>query len=271
MTVEGVSIRYLRWGSAQGSRPIVLVHGGAAHACWWAPLAPSLAAATGRDVVAVDLSGHGVSDRRPVYSISLWASELRALIEHLGQGKTTVVAHSMGGIAGAELSLHDDSPIDRFIAVDAPVWRNAPPPPGLTIRAVGERIYPSIPEALARFRLLPRQAVGCPWYERFIALQGLVSDGMGWRWRHDPRIFSDSDEHGRIARFTGDLTGAACPVDLIFGHRSFLRPAAEEDLLPWSGGQFRVLPDSGHHIMLDRPLTLLGTLTGLLRRTPPRE
>ncbi|MGW0004883.1 alpha/beta fold hydrolase [Nocardia grenadensis] len=269
LTVEGVSIRYARWGPAHGKQPIVLVHGGAAHAYWWAPLAPLLAEATGRGVVAVDLSGHGVSDRRPVYSMSLWVSELRALIEHLGQGGTTVVAHSMGGIVGAELSLRGDSPIDRFVAVDAPIWSEAPPPPGATSRAVGQKIYPSIHEALSRFRPMPRQAVACPWYARFIARHGLVSDGAGWSWRHDPRVFADSDEHGRIARFTGDPTRAACPVDLIFGHRSFLRPAAEIDLLPWSAGQFRVLANAGHHIILDQPLALLDTLTDLLRPTPP--
>src|ERR1700693_6173318 len=60
-TVDGASIAYRAWGDPDG-RSIVLVHGGAAHSRWWDHIAPMLTA--GWRVVAVDLSGHGDSDRR---------------------------------------------------------------------------------------------------------------------------------------------------------------------------------------------------------------
>ena len=58
--VAGCRIHYVRWGDP-GSPGVILVHGGAAHAHWWTPIAPQLA----RDcqVIAVDLSGHGDSGR----------------------------------------------------------------------------------------------------------------------------------------------------------------------------------------------------------------
>src|SRR5260370_36800646 len=60
-TVDGASIAYRAWGDPDG-RSIVLVHGGAAHSRWWDHIAPMLT--DGWRVVAVDLSGHGDSDRR---------------------------------------------------------------------------------------------------------------------------------------------------------------------------------------------------------------
>src|SRR5436309_7967670 len=70
-TVDGASIAYRAWGDPDG-RSIVLVHGGAAHSRWWDHIAPMLT--EGWRVVAVDLSGHGDSDRRDRYSLDTWGS-----------------------------------------------------------------------------------------------------------------------------------------------------------------------------------------------------
>ena len=62
LTVDGLKITYRVWGDP--ARPgLVLVHGGAAHAGWWDHIAPQLKS---HRVVAVDLSGHGDSDRAGV-------------------------------------------------------------------------------------------------------------------------------------------------------------------------------------------------------------
>src|SRR5690606_6171037 len=63
-TVDGAAIAYRSWGSG-AERGLVLVHGGAAHSWWWDHVAPLLAG-SGK-VVALDLSGHGDSDRRDSY------------------------------------------------------------------------------------------------------------------------------------------------------------------------------------------------------------
>ena len=54
----------------------MLVHGGAAHSGWWDHVAPLL---TWHRVVALDLTGHGDSDRREVYDMRLWAREVVAV------------------------------------------------------------------------------------------------------------------------------------------------------------------------------------------------
>ena len=64
VVVAGARVAYRAWGPA-GAPGVVLVHGGAAHSGWWDHVAPLL---TGHRVVALDLTGHGDSDRRAVES-----------------------------------------------------------------------------------------------------------------------------------------------------------------------------------------------------------
>ena len=64
----GASINAFVWGEA--AKPgIVLIHGGAAHAQWWSHIAPAFL--PDYRVVALDLSGHGDSDRRQRYGLDL--------------------------------------------------------------------------------------------------------------------------------------------------------------------------------------------------------
>lgn len=74
--VAGAEVHYRAWGPT-GTPGLVLVHGGAAHSRWWDHVAPMLA--TGRRVVALDLTGHGDSDRRQEYGLERWAEEALAV------------------------------------------------------------------------------------------------------------------------------------------------------------------------------------------------
>src|ERR1700743_2238622 len=101
-TVDGATIAYRSWGE-QAGRSIVLVHGGAAHSRWWDHIAPMLT--DGWRVVAVDLSGHGDSDRRQRYSLDTWAREVLAVVAEAGSSTASVViGHSMGGLVTLRLA-----------------------------------------------------------------------------------------------------------------------------------------------------------------------
>jgi pimeloyl-ACP methyl ester carboxylesterase len=77
-------------------RPLILLHGGLGSGEMFGPVVPALAAS--RQVIAVDLQGHGrtADIDRPI-SIELMADDIAALIRHLGLDKPDLVGYSLGG------------------------------------------------------------------------------------------------------------------------------------------------------------------------------
>jgi pimeloyl-ACP methyl ester carboxylesterase len=260
VVVDRCPVRFLSWG--RGGPTTLLVHGGAAHAQWWAPVAAVLVRSRPGRVAALDLSGHGLSGRRERYDVAVWVREVLAVAAALGPDPVTLVGHSLGGIVAAEAVLADDRHADCLVGVDAPLWRGAPPPEGaMAQRAVRpHRRYPTRTEALDRFRLLPPQDCPHPWFVRHVAWHGLDHDPAGWAWRFDPRIFANGTEDHRIAAFERDLEDIAVPVDMVMGGASYLEPHARAALAEGPGRRVRYLPGAGHHVMLDAPLGLAQAL-----------
>ena len=82
-TYEGYRLSYDEYGA--GDRPIVLIHGLLMNRRMFERLGPSLAE-RGNRVIAVDLLGHGRSDRPEDlqrYSMPLFAYQVDALLDHL--------------------------------------------------------------------------------------------------------------------------------------------------------------------------------------------
>ncbi|MGZ6833927.1 MAG: alpha/beta fold hydrolase, partial [Mycobacteriaceae bacterium] len=95
VNVSGCDIAIRSWGKRE-LPGLVLVHGGAAHSRWWDHVAPFLA--VDHRVVALDLSGHGDSGRRPEYGMASWAAEVNAVARDAEfTGPPVIVGHSMGG------------------------------------------------------------------------------------------------------------------------------------------------------------------------------
>ena len=93
--VGGTSIHYLAWGE-RDLPGIVRVHGGAAHAHWWDHIGPSFL--PDYRVVALDLSGHGDSDRRAGYTLRAWTEEVAAVIDDAGFTSPPVVSRMLLGL-----------------------------------------------------------------------------------------------------------------------------------------------------------------------------
>lgn len=262
--VSGCRVSYLEWGPTDGPATL-LVHGGAAHAQWWAPLAP-LVAPTGK-VVAMDLSGHGASGRREVYSVQSWVEEVLTVARSTSQGPATVVAHSLGGIISAHVATAHGHEFDRMVMVDSPVWSSAPAPEGTLETATVREIqtYPDRRSARSRYRLVPAQPCLNEWYVDHVAYHSMHQVGAGWQWRFDPRIFANPTGDHRIARFEGSLTDAACPVGVVMGDRSYLTESARSTFATELADlPHRFVNDAAHHVMLDRPLGLVEQVRDLL-------
>src|SRR5690242_18246489 len=90
--VNGLRLHVVTWG-ARARPPVVLLHGGSAHARWWDFVAERLAERYHH--IAPDLRGHGDSEHAdpPRYGIDEYVHDLEALVRALGVGPFGLVGH----------------------------------------------------------------------------------------------------------------------------------------------------------------------------------
>lgn len=257
LDVGGCFIAYRRFGE-QGAPPVVLVHGGGAHAGWWLDVAPGLART--HDVVAVDLSGHGDSGHRSTYGATTWARELAAVIESLRVGAAHVIGHSMGGLVA--LHLADEAPqvVRSLVLVDSVVRRRSPP---VARRERQVRTYPTREELLARFRLQPAGTVAPAERIARVAAGAVREVPGGWRWKADPRAVHYLDRH-HLAAATSNVR---CPIGYVMGGRSELVDVGSVLELRERTGQavpMIEIAEAYHHVPLDAPEKTLAAIETLL-------
>jgi pimeloyl-ACP methyl ester carboxylesterase len=260
LTVAGAAIHYRVWGPA-GAPGVVLVHGGAAHSGWWDHVAPQLA---GSRVVALDLSGHGDSGRREVYDGHLWAQEVvaAAAAEHLD--RPVVVGHSMGGWVTVTVGADFPDAVAGIVVIDSPLNDQPPDEERLRERRRPSRVYPTVAEAMARFRTLPPQEVVLPYVREHVARGSLRRVEGGWTWKFDPDFF------GNRLLLRDLLPGLGTRATLFRCAHGLVSPEMAADMARLVPGGLPVvdLPDSGHHPMLDQPLALVAALRTLLAVWP---
>jgi pimeloyl-ACP methyl ester carboxylesterase len=115
---DGVKLAFAETGS--GSPPIVLVHGWTCDHTYFAPQRDYFSAR--HHVVAVDLRGHGQSDKpKGPYTIAGFADDVAWLCRELGLSKPVIVGHSMGGMAAIELAARHGELPSAIVACDSPV------------------------------------------------------------------------------------------------------------------------------------------------------
>jgi pimeloyl-ACP methyl ester carboxylesterase len=269
--VHGAQIELLTWGSCKGPG-LLFLHGGTAHADWWSPIAPFFAAEF--RCSAISWSGMGGSEHRDRYSIELLAEECLTAIDAAGLGGAEtppiLIAHSFGGYPALHAGALD-SRIGGIVLVDTALIPRAPearaPSP---IGGRPHTLFPTLEEALCRFRLVPPHHTDLRYVIDFIARRSLREDQGFWSWKFDPMFFSKID---RI-EVASSVAGIRCPVAYLRGDVSSL--ARTEDLprlrhaLP-PNSTIISIPDAGHHIMIDQPLALIAAIRALLSNWPNRS
>ncbi|WP_349239645.1 alpha/beta hydrolase [Streptomyces sp. CC208A] len=125
VVVDGVRLAY-RVAGPEGAPPLVLVHGRGESGTTWTGVVEELAA--GHRVYAVDLRGHGLSDRPGGYGFADFRDELGGFLRALGLAGATVVAHSMGAAAAYLLAQREPELVGRLVLEEPPAFVPLDPP-----------------------------------------------------------------------------------------------------------------------------------------------
>lgn len=105
-----------RWG-ATGPERVVCLHGVAQHGGIFDEMGRRLAA-LGHTVLAVDLRGHGKSDREPPWSTGTHVADVLETLEAEGVERVTWVGHSFGGRVAAALAAESGELTQGLVLLD---------------------------------------------------------------------------------------------------------------------------------------------------------
>lgn len=114
--------------TSQVAPPVVLLPGTGLTARDWDHVAHDLAAH--RTTHAVDLRGHGDSDRPGRYSTALMAADVAALLDVLDEPAVDLVGHSLGGLVALRVAAERPGRVRRLVLEDVGMPHpRAPSPP----------------------------------------------------------------------------------------------------------------------------------------------
>ena len=238
--VNGLHLYYETYGSGA---PLVLLHGGMLTIDLnFATLIPALAQT--HTVIGVEMQGHGRTaniDREITYPNL--ASDVVALLDHLGIERATVLGHSMGGGVALELAVSHPDRVSAIVPISASVSKDGMHP-DLLDPATFEtspimptaQDFADFKEAYERLSPHPEQ------FDAFLmSLSGMDSDFAGW-----------TDEQ---------LAAISCPVLIIQGDTDFTVIAhAGVMLAKIPGSALAVVPATTHMQVTRRDTILLPIL-----------
>lgn len=263
--VSGRSVHMLAWNWNKLDLPtLMLVHGFGAHAHWWSFLAPFF---TDRyRVVAIDLPGMGDSDPPAAYEDNCFANAIVTIIELHQLQPVCIVGHSFGGAQSLRAIAMSPRLFSRGIIVDTNV-RLPPEPPIRNLQPRG-RHRPSAThaECVSRFRLVPPQPTYSDALIHYIAHHSCTGRANIWHWKSDPDCINAGEIDGPELLHT-----VTARIDLIYGENSFLNISDKPARLLSQfsqPGELLIIPEAGHHIMVDFPLQLVSAINFLLSKNP---
>ncbi len=249
----GLKLHYLDYGNV-GGRPMVCVHGGAAHAHWFDFVAAGFTA--DHHVLALDLRGHGGSARAqpPAYAYRDYAADVANFVEALDLRDFVLVGHSMGGIVSTVYSATYPGRVSRLVVVDSRMHMSQESVTRL--RDFGTRpssTYATRDELVARYRLEPPGTmIAPPEVIRHVAeMSGRALPDGTWTHKFDRSLYS-SFERLDAMQFWEEID---IPALLVKGERSNRIDAQTFAEIKARSPQAELaqVPLSDHHITLDNP------------------
>jgi pimeloyl-ACP methyl ester carboxylesterase len=170
----------------EGDRPLVLIHGLLMNRRMFDRLGPEMAE-RGNRVITVDLLGHGRSDRPPEmsrYSMTFFARQVEALLDHLDLDQAVVGGTSLGANATLELN-HLAPERVKAMMIEMPVLDNALLAAAVIFTPImvglrfGEPVLRRLASGARRIpRTNPLLDIGLDWFRQDPAPSSAILEGL---------------------------------------------------------------------------------------------
>ncbi|MCV7232316.1 alpha/beta fold hydrolase [Mycobacterium branderi] len=274
---------YRRAFRIAGSGPVILlIHGIGDNSTTWEPVHAKLAQRF--TVIAVDLLGHGQSDKpRADYSAAAYANGMRDLLSVLDIERVTVVGHSLGGGVAMQFAYQFPQLVERLVLVGAGgITKDV----NLVLRLAS---LPLGGEALALLRLplvLPAVQIAgraAGWLLGSTALGRDLPDVL--------RILADLPEPTASSAFTRTLRAVvdwrgqmvtvldrcylmeSLPVQIIWGTDDVVVPVSHARMAhaAMPGSRLEIFERSGHFPFHDDPDRFIEVVEQFIDTTKPAE
>ena len=257
--VNGLNLYYGIHGSGA---PLVLLHGGFGSTGMFGELLLTLAAQ--RQVIAVDLQGHGrTADIDRPLRHELMADDIAELIAHLGLATATLMGYSLGGGVALQTAIRHPEVVDRLVVVSTPYKRSGSYP---GVLANMDQVGAAAAEPMKQ----------TPIYEAYARIAPRPDDWTGLWAKVGESIRRDYDWSAGIAALT-------IPTMLAFGDADSVSPAHAAEFFGLLGGgkgdggwdrsgvtphRLAILPGTTHYVIFSSPL-LASAVVPFLAAPPP--
>jgi pimeloyl-ACP methyl ester carboxylesterase len=253
VSINGLQLHYVEWGAAPAP-PVLLLHGGCAHAHWWDRFASAIA--NTYHVLALDLRGHGDSEHAvpAAYRVDDYVRDVAGFIDVQQFDRVHLIGHSLGSMVATALAGQQPQRLLSLVVVDSQLKIT---PAGarymLRLRNFPQPMYRDREQAIERFRLLPTQTAADEQTLHRIAAHSFreLPDGR-WTFKFDREALA----HNEPQDLTPVLPRLTCPILVVRGVHSTLLPPAALAPLRAAAPQAEVVEIAAahHHVMLDNPL-----------------
>jgi len=241
---NGVSYYYEIHGEGE---PLLLLHGGLGTIDMFEPVLPALA--EGRQVIAVDLHGHGRTSLgdRPV-SLQDMGDDMAVIIRELGHAQVDAMGYSLGGGAAFRLAVQHPELVRRLVIISAGFSTDGFHP---EMRPMQGQVSGAMADSMK----------GTPMYESYMAVAPHPEDF--------PKLLDRMGEYMREDfDFSEDVKKLTMPVMLVFGDSDMFTTPHIAEFYNLLGGNVRdagwqrenmsqnrlaILPDQTHYDMFLAP------------------
>ncbi len=245
LDLSGIRLRLLDFGG--GGSPVLILHGLAGRASEWSEVASDLSRR--HKVVALDLRGHGGSDKPPDdLALQSFAADAVGVLEMLELGPLCLLGHSFGGDIALMVAANRPDLLSALVVIEA-----SPAPLDAGTRAVIAAWFRSWP---VRFRSLDQARsffIEAELQHPDLWLNGLRRTDRGYEPDFRPHDMASILEHPQedVWHLLPDIEA---PTLLITGEAGLVSPKDVDRMvhaIPQS--RHELVQGAGHNVHLDDP------------------